>query len=65
MDDPGRAYEGRSGEHRVPLSRAALSVIRKMTAIRLSEHVFPGASVDRPLSNMALLTVLRLSLIHI
>ena len=45
-------------EHRVPLSDAALSVLKFMQSVRQNEHVFPG---DRraTLSNMALLMMLR------
>jgi len=46
-------------EHRVPLSEGALKVLRAMSAIRLDDFVFPGNSTNRPLSNMAMLTVLR------
>lgn len=46
-------------EHRVPLSDAALAVLDSMAAIRQGDHVFPGASAGRPLSNMALLMLLR------
>jgi integrase len=48
----------RGREHRVPLSGAALAVLRRMAKIREGAHVFPG---DRraTLSNMALLILLR------
>jgi len=46
-------------EHRVPLPDAALAVIDAMAEIRQSEFVFPGYKLRRPLSNMALLKVLR------
>ena len=47
-----------SREHRVPLSEAAVSVLKEMQAVRQNEYVFPGDR--RPqLSNMALLMVLR------
>jgi integrase len=45
-------------EHRVPLPRAAVAVLERMQALRLGDVVFPSAG-DRPLSNMAMLTVLR------
>ena len=52
----GRMKGGR--EHRVPLSTAALAILRRMAQIREGDHVFPG---DRraTLSNMALLMLLR------
>jgi integrase len=45
-------------EHRVPLSEAAVSVLKEMQAVRQNEYIFSG---DRraQLSNMALLMVLR------
>jgi integrase len=45
-------------EHRVPLSGAAVSILKEMQSIRQNQFVFPG---DRraQLSNMALLMVLR------
>jgi integrase len=46
-------------EHRVPLSNAAMAVIEQMAAIRSSDFVFPGQSAGKPLSNMALLMLMR------
>lgn len=46
-------------EHRVPLSDSALAVLEAMAKLRQGGVVFPGAQGDRPLSNMALLMVLR------
>ncbi|NVJ93337.1 MAG: integrase arm-type DNA-binding domain-containing protein [Methylocystaceae bacterium] len=46
-------------EHRVPLSETALNILQKMAEIQTSDFVFPGNSKNRPLSNMAMLTVLR------
>ena len=46
-------------EHRVPLSSGARAVLRQMQQIRQSEFVFPGMKAGRPLSNMALLQVLK------
>jgi integrase len=45
-------------EHRVPLSDAAVSILKEMQSVRQNQFVFPG---DRraQLSNMALLMVLR------
>jgi integrase len=45
-------------EHRVPLSNAAMAVLRTMQAGD-REYVFPGSRKDRPLSNMAMLVLLR------
>jgi integrase len=46
-------------EHRVPLSDAALSVLKGLAQIRSSAYVFPGAREGRPLSNMSMLMALR------
>lgn len=46
-------------EHRVPLSPAALRVLKRMAAIRSSGYVFPGAKEGQSLSNMACLTLLK------
>jgi integrase len=46
-------------EHRVPLSDAALVVLERMQAVRDGNFVFPGAKHGRPLSNMAMLVLLR------
>ena len=45
-------------EHRVPLSDAALAVLKRVKTVQQSEYVFPGAKRGKPLSNMALLTLL-------
>jgi len=45
-------------EHRVPLSDAAVAVIKKMKDLRQGEYVFLGAKTGKPLSNMALLMLL-------
>lgn len=44
-------------EHRVPLSSAAIVVLKRMESLK-SEYVFPGRASDAPLSNMALLMTL-------
>jgi integrase len=46
-------------EHRVPLSPDAVTVIKEMQGIKISDYVFPGASPNRPLSNMAFLQLLK------
>jgi integrase len=46
-------------EHRVPLSDAALTLLKDMQAIRTRDYVFPGRRAGKPLSNMALLTTMR------
>jgi integrase len=46
-------------EHRVPLSAAAIALLERLQEIRTSDFLFPGGKVDRPLSDMALLMLLR------
>ena len=46
-------------EHRVPLSPPSMRILRKRLKERLNNFVFPGGRPDQPLSNMALLAVLR------
>jgi integrase len=54
---PERMKSGR--EHRVPLGDAALAVLERMRAMASGRFVFPSFGKNRPLSNMAMLTVLR------
>jgi integrase len=46
-------------EHRVPLSDAAIATLDAVPRVANSSYVFPGARQGRPLSNMALLQVMR------
>lgn len=46
-------------EHRIPLSPAAVTLLEHMQAIKQNEFVFPGQRKNRPLSNMALLQLLK------
>ena len=45
-------------EHRVPLSAPATAVIRELMKPGVGQFVFPGQTLTRPLSNMAMLKVL-------
>jgi integrase len=45
--------------HRVPLSAAALAILKRMKETRESDFVFPGGKKGMPLSNMAMLAVLK------
>lgn len=55
---PGeRMKSGRA--HRVPLSTAALEIVRDMEGIRHNEFVFPGQRRNKPLSDMSMLMMLR------
>jgi integrase len=49
----------RSEGFRVPLSARAVEIIREMEAGGMGEFVFPGQKAGKPLSNMALLTLLK------
>jgi integrase len=46
-------------EHRVPLTAAALAVLKALHETRTGKFVFAGARADRPLSDMVLLMLLR------
>jgi integrase len=46
-------------EHRVPLSSRAVAIVTEMAEIRFSEFVFPGVKSGRPLTDKALLMLLR------
>lgn len=46
-------------EHRVPLSGPALTIVENMRQTGDSEYVFPGTAGTRPISNMAMLMLLR------
>jgi integrase len=46
-------------EHRAPLSGAALAILRAMAEVRTGEFVFPGNRAEQPLSQMAMLMLLR------
>jgi len=55
---PGERMKGRR-EHRVPLSEAALALLDALGQQRIGEFVFVGGKTGRPLSNMAMLVLLR------
>jgi integrase len=57
LADSGQQGMKAKREHRVPLSDAALRAIRSV--LREGEYVFCGPRPDRPLSNMAMLALLR------
>lgn len=46
-------------EHRVPLADAAMAVLEALPSIEGNPYLFPGARYGRPLSNMALLQLMR------
>jgi integrase len=55
---PGARMKG-GREHRVPLSDAALAIIEKLPQGTADEFLFPGGKAGRPLSNMAMLALLK------
>ena len=46
-------------EHRVPLAAAAAGIVDRLQGGRESEFVFPGGKKGKPLSNMAMLALLK------
>ncbi|MEX3763140.1 tyrosine-type recombinase/integrase [Paraburkholderia phenoliruptrix] len=46
-------------EHRVPLSPAAVALLTHMQGMRTDDFAFPGRKADKPLSNMAMLQLLK------
>jgi integrase len=46
-------------EHRVPLSDAAVAILEEMRKVRQADQIFPGGKAGRPISNMAMLMLLR------
>jgi integrase len=46
-------------EHRVPLTATAVAIIDYMRSVRQNEYVFPGDKADDPLSDMALIELIR------
>jgi len=55
---PAERMKGRR-EHRVPLSDATLSILEALPRIEGNPYLFPSARHGRPLSNMALLQLMR------
>jgi integrase len=51
--------ERRTEPFRVPLSPRAVEIVRETEKLRRSVFVFPGSGSTRPLSNMAMLTLLK------
>ncbi|SFH38621.1 tyrosine-type recombinase/integrase [Modicisalibacter xianhensis] len=46
-------------EHRVPLSRQAMELLMQLPRVQGNPYLFPGARHGRPLSNMAMLQLMR------
>lgn len=53
----GRMKAGKP--HEVPLSKRALAILEEMPREKGNRHIFPGAKAKSPLSNMAMLELLR------
>jgi len=54
---PSRMKAGR--EHRVPLTGAALAVLKPLHELRKEGFIFPGTKPSKPLSNLAMTMLLR------
>ena len=46
-------------EHQVPLSPRAIQILKEMEQFKTSDYVFNGSKKGRPMSNMAMLTLLK------
>ncbi|MBF0283718.1 MAG: integrase arm-type DNA-binding domain-containing protein [Magnetococcales bacterium] len=46
-------------EHRIPLSNSALSLLETMADLRMGEYAFPGQNSHKPMSQMAMMMLLR------
>jgi integrase len=46
-------------DHRVPLSPRAVEITRKLMESRWGDYLFPGNTINKPLSNMSMLMLLR------
>lgn len=46
-------------EHRVPLTETTLKILARLPRLEGNPHLFPGARYGRPISNMALLQLMR------
>ena len=55
---PGPRMKGRR-LHRVPLSKRAFEILKKLRKLQTGEFVFPGRKAGRPLSNMGMEMILR------
>lgn len=46
-------------EHRIPISTSAMSILESLPKIHNNNYLFPGMKKGKPLSNMALLQMMR------
>lgn len=59
---PAERMKGRRSkarEHRVPITDQVLVILKRMAELGTAGFIFPGGKAGRPLSNMAMLEVLR------
>jgi integrase len=56
---PAERMKKADKEHRVPLSDAALAILDDLRKVQQDNFVFPGGKAGRPISNMAMLMLLR------
>lgn len=56
---PAGRMKLKRNEHRVPLTPSLVKLLRALRAQSTSEWVFPGSEVDKPLSNGAMLELLK------
>ena len=54
-----KAMKIKDADHHVPLSDESLRILRKMEQIRVSNYIFPGTLLNKPLNENALLNKLR------
>ena len=46
-------------EHRIPLTKECLNILKEAKKLKVNDYVFPGLIKNRPLSNQALLKLLK------
>jgi integrase len=54
-----KAMKIKDAEHRVPLSDEAILILRKMETVKVSNYIFPGTMLNKPINENALLNALR------
>ncbi|RQS74631.1 site-specific integrase [Burkholderia sp. Bp8977] len=65
FDDEQRVWSVPAGRmkgeraHRVPLSLRAAQIVKELRSVHASSFLFPGRSLEKPLSNMAMLALLK------
>jgi integrase len=54
---PKERMKNKKREHRVPLSDAAIAVLKAMATIRVSDYIFPGRAQGRPVHGASVLNL--------